>query len=266
MPTPPSGGLAATALAAGSSPSAPAAPVLSPYTVSAHLATSDAELPSVPWAYGPPAAPAAASVAAPSFGAHPSQMAPSWDAPGRPVVVASHQSGGIQANRPPEKIGVGWTQEQWFLKALEIAEAIVEGKEVSDLGKAPSCQAPEPLPEHKYSPKQTSPPASRIVRVVDGVEENLIAAVEQEGFDVIPDWYGALDRIYALTDMAKCKEKPEPFVGDGNRAGVPGYSFLIKSSNQSSGVFSPAEEEARAKAHEALIERYQNRLLVTSLR
>lgn len=169
------------------------------------------------------------------------------------------------ANKPLERTGADWTEEQWFLKALEIAEAFVDGEDVSDLGKAPSCQAPEPLPQHKYCPKQSPPPSSRIVRVVDGVEEGLIAAVEQEGFDVIPDWYGALDRIYALTDMAKCKEKPEPFVGDGSRAGVPGYSFLIKSSNQNSCVFSPAEEEARAKAHEAILSRYQNRLLVTSL-
>jgi hypothetical protein len=166
---------------------------------------------------------------------------------------------------PPKRIGADWTQEQWFLKALELAEAFVEGK-VSDLKRPPSCEMPPPLPEHRVARDESPPPASRIVRVVDGVEEGLIAAVEREGFEVIPDWYGALDRIYALTDMACVTEKPEPFVGDGSRAGAPGLSYLVKSSSQNKCVFSPEEEEARAKAHEALMQRYKNRLLVTSLR
>lgn len=95
---------------------------------------------------------------------------------------------------------------------------------------------------------------------------NLIEAVERDGFDAIPDWYGALDRIYGLTDMAVISEKPEPFIGDAQRAGAPGFSYLIpKSSGQKDIIFTPAEEEARTKAHEALMQRYQNRLLVTSL-
>lgn len=175
---------------------------------------------------------------------------------------------------PPKRIGADWTHEQWFLKALELADVFTATQKLPDpnfiwapdLRKPPTCAAPEPPAAYKPNRHQSPAPASRITRVVDGVEEGLISAIEREGFEVIPDWYGALDRIYALTDMARVSQKPEPFVGDGSRAGAPGYSYLVKSSAVSNSVFSPEEEEARAKAHEALMQRYQNRLLVTSLR
>lgn len=93
-----------------------------------------------------------------------------------------------------------------------------------------------------------------------------IQEVEQEGFDVFPDWYSSLDRIHNITDMALVSAQPEPFVGDAHRAGAPGLSYLIaKNSASSNCVPTAGEEEARIQAHEALMARYQNRLLVTTL-
>lgn len=164
------------------------------------------------------------------------------------------------------RIGVDWTQHQWFLKALELADTFSKGHGVADLRINPSCLPPE-VPDHQPCRAQSPPPKSKIVLLRGGKEENLIAKVEEEGFDAIPDWYGALDRIYDITDMAVVTEKPEPFVGDAKWAGTPGYSYLIAKNSpaQNTCAFTAEEEEARTRAHEALMQRYQNRLLVTKL-
>lgn len=190
----------------------------------------------------------------------------------QPVLDSTYEGEGPPWIRPPpSKIGAEWTQHQWFLKALELSDAFSTGCDLPGLDMNPTCSSPK-LPDHLNSQagpawEQAPPPACRIVRIVNERKESLIEAVEREGFEAIPDWYGALDRIYAITDMARVSEKPEPFVGDANRAGAPGYSYLIAKNpaSHTSSVTSPAEEEARAKAHEALMQRYQNRLLVTSL-
>jgi len=166
---------------------------------------------------------------------------------------------------PPRKIGADWTEQQWFLKALELAGDFSNGSSMIDLNMNPSCKPPD-LPDHQPIRKFAPLPVCSLIRTVDGKDENIIGAIEREGFDVIPDWYGALDRIYAITDMACISGSPEAFVGDAQRAGQPGLSYLIpKSSGQNNSVFTPADEEARARAQEALLVRYQNRLVVTSL-
>lgn len=166
---------------------------------------------------------------------------------------------------PPSKIGADWTEQQWFLKALELASDFSNNSSMIDLNTNPLCKPPE-LPDHQPIRKSAPLPACSLIRTVGGKDENIIGAIEREGFDAIPDWYGALDRIYAITDMACISGTPEAFVGDAQRAGQPGLSYLIpKYSGQNNSVFTPADEEARARAQEALLVRYQNRLVVTSL-
>jgi len=167
----------------------------------------------------------------------------------------------------PAKIGAGWTQHQWFLKGLELADSFSTGSGSLDLQKAASCQVPK-MADHQPCREQSPPPPSKLVRfnINSGEKENLIGTVEREGFDAFSDWYSALDRIYDITDLALVSEKPEPLVGDAHKVGTPGLSYLIcKSPPQNHHATSSDQEDARIKAHEALVNRYQNRLLVTSL-
>lgn len=172
---------------------------------------------------------------------------------------------------PPKRIGADWSDHQWFLKALELSDAFCRssgGHGVLNLGTPPTCSPPT-LPDYKpCRGDPPPPPPSRIVRGTDGKEENLIAVIEREGIDAVPDWFSTLDRIYTITDMALFSEKPDNFVGDSYLAGTPGYSYLVnKGSQKKSRAASQDKEEAKAKseADEALLRRYQNRLIVTSL-
>lgn len=169
---------------------------------------------------------------------------------------------------PPPKIAETWASEKnWFLKALELADAFTLGALRNDLAAPPICLSPN-LPDFQSRPESAIPPPPESLGMLgkeNGGEESLIVAVEREGFNAIPDWYGALDRIYGIKDMGYFHAKPEKFVGDAKRAGSPGYSYLIAKHGNKQHATTPAEEEAKIKADEALLERYQNRLLVTSL-
>jgi hypothetical protein len=172
---------------------------------------------------------------------------------------------------PPKRIGAGWSQQQWFLKALELSDAFSSGTNgeynSANLGRDPSNQSPPKVPDHQPCREQTPPPPSRIVCVRNnGAEENLIEAIERTGFNAIDDWYPALDRIYTISDMAKCSAKVEPFVGDICYAGTPGHSYLVsKNRGQKQRDASPHKHEHIGRSEEELLRRYQDRLLFTSL-
>lgn len=162
---------------------------------------------------------------------------------------------------PPPLIGDGWSQRDWLLKALELADGFRNCETSPDLLAVATCQVPQ-LPDHEPC-RVHSPPTrcSLFRRNLEG-DENLMKAIEREGFDAFPDWFAALDRIYEITDMQTVTQSPEPFVGDAHRAGAPGLSYLVPKSPMQS---KEMREESRIEAHEALMARYQDRILVTSL-
>merc|ERR1719261_28120 len=86
---------------------------------------------------------------------------------------------------PPSKIGAGWGEKQWLLKAFELADVFSSGGELPNLGKHAVCQMPK-MPEHQPCHPLSPPPPCRLVRCDGEREENLIAAVEHEGFHAIP--------------------------------------------------------------------------------
>lgn len=103
---------------------------------------------------------------------------------------------------------------------------------------------------------------------------NLVEAIEEYGFDVLPDWYGALDRIYETTEMAPFGAEPEPAVPVPGLAGLPGYSYVVPKSplpsprEQSCTSTDTAVQQstpAVAKPSEQVKRRYQSRLVATRL-
>merc|ERR1719506_2810706 len=107
---------------------------------------------------------------------------------------------------------------------MELADAFSKGGDAPNIGVSPPCLPPK-VADQQLCEDSLPTSSCKIVRA-DGKEETLIEALDRD-LDAIPDWYSALDRIYAITDMALVSQKPKPFVGDASLAGAPGFSYLI---------------------------------------
>lgn len=133
----------------------------------------------------------------------------------------------------PKATGSEWTEDQWVLKALQMAEGFAAEEEgwapgislssgsILDPPKAEAENAPAPP-----SPR-TPPPQSRGVLCSRGVEVPLLATVEDSGLDAIPDWYDALDRVYEIQDMVQFSTPPVPVLADKTIINSPGHSYAV---------------------------------------
>jgi len=182
--------------------------------------------------------------------------------------------GRYAAQPPVQKLGHNWTDAQWLAKALELTDTFGSAENISrPAGPSPPSPRPAPkVPEARITIRLGGP---------GGEEENLATAIQSRGFDIIPDWYTALDRIYEVGDMAPFSVDAPTLAAAPGMAGAPGYSYVVPKGSptrpQSGGGRTPRlgtggggvgvqirPEDAMAHS-DALLKRYQNRLLQTSL-
>lgn len=174
----------------------------------------------------------------------------------------------------PPKLGENWSEHNWLAKALELAEMYGGGtaRDVhTDLDRADKASLPPQLPPPDLDIDGDAYPGLSRVRV-GGRELGLAEAIESHGFSSIPSWYGALDRVYEITDMVDFRTAPENFVADAGLQGVPGYSYVVPRSastrRKRGGLMAsldhpPSDEDVEPSA--AVQQRYANKLLATSL-
>lgn len=103
---------------------------------------------------------------------------------------------------PYQRLGAEWGEEQWSLKALEYVEHVEDGK--FQRARLPEIQN-EPLPVSQAT-------VSHVNSRDTLTEVALSSALLEGGWNVVPEWYSPLDRIYEVTDMVgKCSVE-EPLV------------------------------------------------------
>lgn len=201
------------------------------------------------------ASPYAARLPAPPAPSQASEQATSKQSTqSRHKLAAMRMSKVIEQPRPIQKqpkppIGHGWDEEQWIMKAFEISDAFIRGDSHSmgcglDLDSVPSLDLHRMRPLQSVSAMEPSPPCN-MYTLLDDKDVNFIDAIHQQGFGVIDDWYGALDRIYAITDMVQYTAEPEPFPGEAHRAGTPGYSYVVRGNSPPAPKPKPCSAPAR---------------------
>jgi len=97
------------------------------------------------------------------------------------------------------------------------------------------------------------------------VPVNLVDAMEQYGFGVLPGWFEALDRIYELTDMAPYMGEAEAAVPLPGLTGAPGFSYVVPKSPAPEKLSATPPPYMVAKPSEAASKRYRGRLVATKL-
>jgi len=199
---------------------------------------------------------------------------------------------------PPQKLGHDWNEQQWLAKALELADAfdsgtqsrvdqklpmtlaMREGQTAADVASKmlrPHAEEPTPGQKNAASPVKSLPPSLAVLRVPGPGsatrEVNLTDAMVEFGFDAIPDWFTAVDRIYELSEMEAFRNEPESLAATPGLAGAPGYSYVVhraprrereqKSPGRS--AFVPGHEVVGEPDPDEVIERrYRDRLLAAS--
>lgn len=186
----------------------------------------------------------------------------------------------VYADRPPpQKLGAGWSDREWLAKALELADTFAN---------TGPCQYPSPA-SAPHSPRPTYPnsPCRAKTTLPSGEEGNLVEAIEEYGLKVLPDWFTAVDRIYEVCDMSYFQAEADPLAAAPGLAGAPGYSYIVPKmppggrpgsrGARGMGVMgggvgggrplrsSCSEVSGAWHDAEALMQRYQNRLMETTL-
>jgi len=182
----------------------------------------------------------------------------------------------VYAERPPpQKLGANWTESQWLAKALELADTF------ASLGHGTGAPDPDLAPPRSPRAVPPAPFCDTKVLMRDGKEVSLVEKLRNEELQGLPDWFTPLDRIYEVCDMGVFHVDAEPMAAERGVAGAPGYSYIVPRSTSkprrprghfvgTGGGASPAtmrDEQAEAgfMSSEALLRRYQNRILQTTL-
>jgi len=92
---------------------------------------------------------------------------------------------------------------------------------------------------------------------------NLVEAIEEYGFDVLPDWYRPLDQVFELTDMTPFTTEAEPAVPVPGLTGAPGFSYVVPKSPRTVEYNTTQPAYAAVKPSEASAKRYGSRLVAT---
>jgi tetratricopeptide (TPR) repeat protein len=185
-------------------------------------------------------------------------------------------SGGPKA--PPLKIGAEWDEKQWAAKAFELVAGFKVGVEGQvDFDCKPTFQLPVP-PEPRAAVAPLSQPLVGNGRRTSYT--NLVETIFEHGFGALPVWYDAVDQVFEVTRMTRCKASPEAPVASAGLAGTPRHSYVVTKGRhlrsrgpdvsfmdqvvgEYVGAATAGVDDDSPDA--ATVQRYQNRLLGVSL-
>lgn len=97
------------------------------------------------------------------------------------------------------------------------------------------------------------------------VEVSLMEALDHHGFEVLPDWYSKLDRVYQVHDMIHCSAPVEPPVPLTGLLGAPGHSYVVSPKPSYPRARDSPLQEDGVLPDEETVHRHGGRLLATSL-
>lgn len=132
-----------------------------------------------------------------------------------------------------QRTGEGWTEADWLDKALQIVDLFAMKRDINDPAESIRpyvSQASSGRPPLVPSPQGRAGVMQQTGLQGEYLELDIVEAIEKYGFDVLPDWFPALDRIYEVQDMAVFQVWPEQPSAISGLVGAPGHSYVVPKS------------------------------------